>query len=432
MKGKLFILITLLSIAFLFTTNFSQTHKTPPGVVIDHISKNEGIYFGGPNIVILADGSYVACCCEFGPKANVRQSPANRVFRSTDKGKTWTQIAAVKPCFESSLLLHNGDLYLLGTDVLYGKMCIRKSTDKGYTWTTPTNETNGVLLEGNYITTSTPWAIYNGRIWHDISLVLKNLNRYPWEDIEPAMLSAAVDADLLSASNWQLTNPLPVDTTYLGGKFLGWTEGNAIATPDGKLVDILRVRLFEGDEYAAMAAVNNEKSMIFNPEAGFVKFQGGDKKFVIRYDKKSNRYWSLVNYIMPEYRHLFPSGVRNAQALCSSKDLHEWTYHKVVLFHPDVAEDGINLGSKTGHHGFQYVDWQVEGDDIIFVSRTAFDDETGGANSYHDANYFTFHRIKKFRNLAKETIKENHILPPENNSGVPANTGEAHKIHEIN
>jgi len=83
---------------------------------------------------------------------------------------------------------------------------------------------------------------------------------------------------------------------------------------------------------------------------------------------------------------LNPERTRNTQALCSSKDLINWEVRKIVLQHPDMTR-----------HGFQYVDWQFEGRDIIFVSRTAYDDGVGGANNQHDANYMTFHRIKRYR-----------------------------------
>ena len=77
----------------------------------------------------------------------------------------------------------------------------------------------------------------------------------------------------------------------------------------------------------------------------------------------------------------------------SSPDLKSWSVHKILLEHPDVKR-----------HGFQYVDWQFNKKDIIFLSRTAFDDEYGGANNYHDANYLTFHRIKNFRKLVKKVL----------------------------
>jgi hypothetical protein len=72
----------------------------------------------------------------------------------------------------------------------------------------------------------------------------------------------------------------------------------------------------------------------------------------------------------------------------SSPDLRTWTVKKVILEHPDVEK-----------HSFQYVDWQFEGKDLIVASRTAFDDETGGAHRAHDANYLTFHRVADFRRL---------------------------------
>lgn len=63
--------------------------------------------------------------------------------------------------------------------------------------------------------------------------------------------------------------------------------------------------------------------------------------------------------------------------------------HAVLLSHPDPLR-----------HGFQYVEWQVEGDDILYVVRTAFDDQEGGAANYHNTNYMTFHRLENFRALA--------------------------------
>jgi hypothetical protein len=70
----------------------------------------------------------------------------------------------------------------------------------------------------------------------------------------------------------------------------------------------------------------------------------------------------------------------------SSPDLKSWTIQRTILEHPDPLQ-----------HAFQYVDWQFEGKDLIVASRTAFDDETGGAHRAHDANYLTFHRVANFR-----------------------------------
>jgi hypothetical protein len=45
--------------------------------------------------------------------------------------------------------------------------------------------------------------------------------------------------------------------------------------------------------------------------------------------------------------------------------------------------------------GFQYVDWQFDGEDLLYLVRTAYD----GAHNYHDANRITFHRLSSFRDL---------------------------------
>jgi len=83
-----------------------------------------------------------------------------------------------------------------------------------------------------------------------------------------------------------------------------------------------------------------------------------------------------------------PERTRNAVTLMSSPDLRQWSIRSVVLYHPDVDL-----------HGFQYLDWQFETNDLIAISRTAFDDESGGAHNQHDANDITFHRVTNFRKL---------------------------------
>ncbi|MBP7143453.1 MAG: hypothetical protein KBA71_16225, partial [Opitutaceae bacterium] len=56
-------------------------------------------------------------------------------------------------------------------------------------------------------------------------------------------------------------------------------------------------------------------------------------------------------------------------------------------------------------HGFQYLDWLVEGEDLLIVSRTAYDDEVGGAMNQHNSNYLTFHCLKQFRNAVDSRVE---------------------------
>jgi hypothetical protein len=204
------------------------------------------------------------------------------------------------------------------------------------------------------------------------------------------VMSAPVEADLLSAANWSCSNYLSSDSKWLRGNFGGWLEGNAVVTPGGEIVDILRVNGPLGRLAAVVRISSDGRKTNFNPQTDFIDFPGGSKKFTIRHDPQSNRYWSLTNYVLPADRDLSPAGARNTLALIESPDLHSWTVRCVLLHHPD-----------THQHAFQYVDWEFEGDDLIVASRTAYDDGIGGAHNAHDANFLTFHRVKDFRNLTR-------------------------------
>jgi hypothetical protein len=210
------------------------------------------------------------------------------------------------------------------------------------------------------------------------------------------VMSASADADLLKAASWTCSNRLGRDAGWLGGKFGGWLEGNAVVTPDGKIVNVLRVDQRAYPEKAALVEISADgKTASFDPMAGFVDLPGGCKKFTIRYDPVEKCYWSLTNHVPEKHRDLSPERARNALALVRSADLRRWEVRCVLLYHPDAER-----------HGFQYADWHIDGDDLIAVVRTAFDDAQGGAANQHDANYLTFHRFAGFRRLtAKDSAR---------------------------
>lgn len=359
-----------------------------PGAVIDYSPASSGIYIGSPGLAVLPNGDYVASHDEFGPKTGEHEKATTHIFRSNDKGKTWQKIATIKGAFWSSLFVHRSALYLLGTDKHHGNTVIRRSQDGGITWTEPKDAKSGLLrADGQYHCAPMPVIEHKGRLWRAFE------RRDPptgWGTTYCAgIFSVPVDVDLLDADNWTVSNFLPSERTWNNNDMGGWLEGNAVVMPDGNLVDVLRVDTKSPDEKAAIVKVSEDgKTMSFNPETGFVTFPGGAKKFAIRFDEKSKLYWSLSSIVPDIHRGPKPGGVRNALALIASPDLQNWTVRSILLYHPDVAR-----------HGFQYVEWLFEGDDIIAACRTAYDDGQGGAHNNHDANYLTFHRFSDFRNL---------------------------------
>ena len=373
------LLMALLAVA-------SQAQAQVPGVVIDHSPAASGLYIGSPSLAILPSGDYVASHDFFGPKSNEFKSARSLVFRSKDRGKTWAKIAEIDGAFWSTLFVHRDKLYLLGTNRHHGDIVIRRSTDGGETWTSPKDAKSGMLrATGECHCAPMPVLEHNGRLWR----------AFEWRDppiawgvnYRSGMASIPVDAELLDAANWKFTNFLPSDRAWNGGDMGAWLEGNAVVAPDGKLVNVLRVQTKSPNEKAAIVRIGDDGATAsFDPTRDFIDFPGGAKKFTIRFDPNTKTYWTLATILHEKYRALNPGSIRNTLALSSSKNLRDWSVKTVLLHHPDAKK-----------HGFQYVDWRFDGDDIIAACRTAFDDGQGGARNNHDANYLTFHRFDDFR-----------------------------------
>lgn len=374
----------------------AQTDSVPPGIIINYIPGSTGKYIGSPSICILPNGDYIASHDEFGPKSTEYKSAQTLIFKSSDKGKSWAKISQINGQFWSNLFLLKGDLYIMGTNKAHGNVVLRKSIDNGKTWTNPYNADNGLILEGEYHTAPTPLLVHNGRVWRAVEYATAQSDKWG-ERYSAVMLSAPVKSDLLKAKNWTRSNHIGFDKTLLDGNFKAWLEGNAVVGRNGEVLNLLRVHIPPTlDEYTALIKVNkNGKKLTFNKE-DFYKMPGASKKFTIRYDDKSQLYWTIVNYIPDSYKgKANPDRIRNFVAVATSTNLTEWKVNKILFYHPDNKK-----------HGFQYIDWVVEGEDIIFVSRTAYDDKEGGANDYHNANYLTFHRINNFKDLSRLSVNE--------------------------
>lgn len=376
----------LLALFLSATLHADDAPLPPPGVVIHHSTAATGFYIGSPSLCLLPDGDYLASHDLFGPASKEHDLGKGRLYRSSDKGATWRHVRDFEGFFWTGLFTRGDSVFLLGTDKHHGRVVIRRSTDQGNTWSEPV-----VLAEGQWHTAPVPVIEHDGRIWRAIEDAEGGTK---WgERYRARMMSAPADADLLDPTRWIFSNPLARDPAWLGGDFAAWLEGNAIAGPQGDMVNLLRVDTSKFPEKAALVRISKDgKTAAFDPATDFIDFPGSSKKFTIRRDPKDGAYWSLAS-IIPD-RHAAdgrPAGIRNTLALIHSKDLRHWETRCVLLYHPDVAK-----------HGFQYVDWLFDGDDLIAACRTAWDDAEVGAHNNHDANFLTFHRWKSFRNLTRK------------------------------
>lgn len=379
----------------------------PPGTVVTASPDPKKIFVGSPTIAILSDGSYVVAHDYGGSGAGERRG-SSFILTSRDRGATWTKIAELPDQKWSTLFLHRGALHLIGTTAKVGHMIIRRSTDGGRTWTHPTDAKSGLLAEGKFHCAPTPVVVHGGRIWRAFEQFSPTA---PTRAFRAFVMSAPEGADLLAAASWTRTNPLAFDKAWLNTRNAEWLEGNVVITPDGRIVDILRVESHQAAgaafelpgaaakiprfEVAAMLEISADgRTARFDPARGFIHFIGNESKFTIRFDPVSKRYWSVANKITnprsgDDWTHS-PHHQRNVIALTSSADLRDWQEHYRLLRYAEGSVV-VKEGSRVG---FQYLDWQFDGDDLVAVCRMAWN----GLN-YHDANVITFHRVRSFRTV---------------------------------
>lgn len=164
-----------------------------------------------------------------------------------------------------------------------------------------------------------------------------------------------------------------------------------VVDPDGKLVNILRMHSDPLWDRAVLLHVSDDgREVWFDPVDGWLEFPGGKSKFSVRFDHDTRYYLTLSNANPDPAR---PSN-RSVLSWHASKDLRTWQNLGVLLQDDGSVPDEL----VQQQVGFQYVDWQIVGDDILYLARTAY----GGAHNYHDSNRITFHRMDNFRQKLTE------------------------------
>lgn len=341
-----------------------------------------GHYLCSPSLVRHPEGYLLASMDVYGPAY-----PQNLtlIYRSDDDGKTWHYVSELFPCFWAKMFIHNGDLYILAASTELGDLLIGKSEDGGKTFGTPT-----VLLRGSGRNRQAgvhknPQNImrYKGRIYETLKWGAGDQGYHA-----AMVMSCDENEDLLVAENWHLSEPVKYNRYWKGvpkGISGGNIEGTLTVFPDGKLYNVMRYdmsKLTPDRGLVVAYKVNDE-----DPDAPLefshtVKMPCNSAKFMIKKDDVSGKYYSIVSRITDEREYW----CRNLLSLMSSENMEDWK----------VECDLYDFRDKDPKYtGLQYADFEIEGDDIIYLCRTALN----RPNNFHDSNYSTFHRIKDFRNI---------------------------------
>jgi len=361
------------------------------GVVVEYLHPDDnaygysGQYLCSPSFLRHPDGHLLSSMDLYG--AGTRQC-LTRIFRSDDDGESWHFVTELYPCFWAKMFMHRGELYILASTREYGSLLIGKSTDGGNTWSEPVMLLYGCPSDkciSGVLKNPQPVVEFGGRLWGTLEW-----GYAPSGLAAPMVMSAPADADLMNPDNWSYSEPVEYNPDW-EGMAKGKTDGNiegCLTVIDGKLYNIMRYGIGPHNEpqYGLIMAFEVDTE---NPEAPLkfcrvIKYPGNRSKFIIKYDKSSQKYFSFATRItQPEISS------RSLLSLMVSDNGVDWRVLKDIYDYRHL---------KTQESGFQYVDFEFEGDDIIFVCRTGLNKPHG----FHDTNYQTFDRIKNFRKLAEK------------------------------
>ena len=358
------------------------------GTVVNYLHPDDeayafsGRYLCSPSLVRHPDGYLLSSMDVY---AGGHPQNLTLIFRSDDQGKSWHYVSELMPCFWGKLFIHKGELYMLAVSTEYGDLLIGKSTDGGKTFSTPVcllRGSNGKNGSSGVHKNPQNLVYHNGRLY-------VTLEWGSWRNAEyghaAMVMSCDENDDLLRPESWHFSEPVPFDHFIPELKDLPKNamtiEGTPVVSPDGKLLDIMRFGKFHTALVYEVDAADPDAPLRFSR---LMPFPANYSKFMIKRDDKTGYYYSIGTRVYSPEK----TGVRNLLSLLRSRDLMSWEIVYDIL-------DYRNIDDK--HIGFQYVDFEIEENDIIFLCRTSFN----GANNYHDSNYQTFHRIKDFRNMTQ-------------------------------
>ncbi len=371
------------------------------GTVVNYLHPEDEAYgFSGrflcsPSFVRHPDGYLLSSMDLF---AGGRPQNLTLIFRSDDDGETWHYVTDIFPAFWGKLFIHRGEVYMLAVSTEFGDLLIGKSKD-GMIWSDPV-----VLMHGGggkngqagVHKNPEPIVEFAGRLW----------NTMEWGELPPDKLhapmvfSAPVDADLLDPYSWTFSDPIEYDPSW-PGVAKGPTGGNiegCLTVIDGKLYNVMRYNLRPTNDppYGLILSFKVDTENPGNPLTfdRAIEFPGGRCKFIIRYDTVTGKYFSLATRLTNEHM-----GGRRLLSLMVSDDCYGWRVVKDILDRRNESAARV---------GFQYADFFFEGEDLLFVCRTAINEP----DSFHNSNYQTFHRIENFRDLLKDADPEIFHAPP--------------------
>ncbi len=308
--------------------------------------------------------------------------------RSTDAGKTWTEVASVKNLRWQTMAEIGGKLYLVGCACNTNRVMVAS-------YDPATGNTASAVFDSDeyFLGGSGPCAslIKNGRLYVAFNLGVASID---------------ISKDLLTPSNWTISNS-PTDlmlqaefesqadlSEQLGNKTLAqfsMEEGNVIAGKDGKLYVMYRVNAAPTYGRAVLFELSTDGTTLSNAQV--IKFPTAQSKFSVRYDESTGYYISIVSMPTEHASHQ-----RNVLAMAVSQDLVNWTVVDTLL----VDRQMLQFNVSRHKHSYQYADFAFVGDALIFTIRESSGDNV---NKWHDGTYITVYTVANYGALIETALQ---------------------------
>ena len=340
-----------------------------------------------------------------GPRSESGDYPTGnqlRIMLSDDDGNTWRECGTRLPMLHAMIFRAGKSLYAIGQG---GALLISRSEDNGETWSAP------AVLDGEH-----RWHQSAGRVdfrHGKVCLVYEQrIPDAPWPGVSPVLLAAKEDADLCDRASWTFSEPFRAEPLFeelakagyphFGGGVCGVLETSVIRIydpehmfydPEDRTVLLLmRAETGFGNVGAIAKGVESADGalrieLLRSPSGAklfLIPFPGGQLKFHLDYDSVSKLYWMVASPRLDDCRKE-PTAERRLLRLFYSSNGIEFRCAGTV------AEGKGKLDSR------HYASLLIDGDDLLVLARSG----DSRANSPHNGNLITLHRVKNFRDLAK-------------------------------
>ncbi|MDA1276798.1 MAG: sialidase family protein [Verrucomicrobia bacterium] len=312
------------------------------------------------------------------------------ILVSRDNGSTWEERSRI-PYQTGKFLQHRSRLYFIGSGIDWQGLYITRSEDEGKSWSKPV-----LLREGSVYAASTGWVIRD------------NILYWAADDKKSGVQERAVfafacdlDRDPLDPDSWRFSNiehhpGLPQSFgrgSHNGGK---WLEPNVVEF-QGKLLVLVRVRVSQNQidgvvpNVAAICDLSENEGQLDLEFSHYYPFPGAQNHFHILSDKASGLFWMTSNQVTGVAKHSYRGWGKERRFLMLhySRDAQNWFPAGVLAAWPKETQ------------AFNYCSPLIEGEDLLFVSRTA-----QNALNQHDNDKITFHRLPDFRRSAVNLFAE--------------------------